>query len=201
MFGLEHRTNNLVESFNGELRKSIPASGNFYKFVDSLRKANTRKHHDLELVYNGVDVYARKGKKLVAWSTKINESQDKLLRGQFSEEAFLDIMTYRFNGTADLASFDRGNIPSDAEPIDDDEDNDNVTDLQAELQLALEMNRRFKDSVTCIICTVARRECLLQKCNHMALCAACCARLRQTEPFSCPVCRSEVTNVIQVIFS
>lgn len=53
VFGMQARTNNLVESHNSRLRSVLPPSGNFYKFADVLATEELRKSHELDLLMKG----------------------------------------------------------------------------------------------------------------------------------------------------
>lgn len=67
VFLQRHRTNNLMESYNSNLRSKIPPSGCFFKFVEFLQKEELIKSKDYITIHaGGIQVYAPKREKTAA---------------------------------------------------------------------------------------------------------------------------------------
>jgi len=52
------------------------------------------------------------------------------------------------------------------------------------------------DEFRCIICSDRRRDVVLVPCGHLSICLTCSNLL--PEPKRCPVCRSDVTQIVKV---
>lgn len=50
VFLKSHRTNNLVESYNSNIRSKIPPSGCFFRFVEFLQKEDLIKSEDYKII-------------------------------------------------------------------------------------------------------------------------------------------------------
>lgn len=48
----------------------------------------------------------------------------------------------------------------------------------------------------CVVCMDQPISTCLRPCGHIALCSKCAARLRQSRPAACPICRSQIESVL-----
>lgn len=89
-----HRTNNLVETYNSDIRSKIPPSGCFFKFLQFLQKEELIKSKDyLTIKAGGTQVYAPQRKKYAERDEFILKNQHKFEYDQrVSVSDFFEIM-------------------------------------------------------------------------------------------------------------
>lgn len=167
VFLQRHRTNNLMESYNSNLRSKIPPSGCFFKFVEFLQKEELIKSKDYITIHaGGIQVYAPKREKTAARDEFILKTQKQLENDQrFSISDFFEHM----NGL--------------------DESDDNCNDSENSSS-----SDNDGDTTFCIVCKVNSRTTLLEPCNELKVCQIC-VQLLLTCP-ACGVTITGTKNVL-----
>lgn len=158
MDGTNTRTNNLVESHNARLGRSISGKTNFYRFVLALAKEENRKSVQfMQLIGGRTGVYDEPVAKYRNRSEAIKTAQRKLADNVVTVQEFLAIITNTQNRSmvVDLASFECNS------GLDDDEVDEETSVHSGD------------DAMLCVICSINRREVLLLPCNHFMICIGC----------------------------
>lgn len=194
------RTTSAIEAYNGVLGRTLPKSGNFFKFTKTIQDEEFMKSRDFEiLVESGGTVGTKiRRKHSVERANKIMEASELLERGSITAMAFLNRMVYPKN-----------NICTDMEPIDDifqeypDCVNDEEKISSDEEWPAIETVAQ-RDNNMCVVCFNNRPNIVLLPCKHLQICSECNLKLQakglaaKTNAYICPVCRQEVEDTIQV---
>lgn len=198
------RTNNLVESHNSQLRRNMNAKGNFYKFIENIQQDENSKSHEMSQVLDGAtQVYPNQRNSMKPRNIKIRKLQNQLSLGELGVEAFLKQVTFFGNNLMDDLASD---LPDEMQNSDDELERELEPEPELEpvvqeeppVNLVLQLDDA-RAKLNCIICVDRRKTRVLQSCGHMALCGECVAELANTPPFTCPICRTDVTSVITAI--
>lgn len=89
VFLQSHRSNNLLESYNSRLRRKLPTSGSFYKFIEFLRTEELVKSREYVMVdEGGTQVYAARKKTYVELDDFIKSHQLKFKRETVYDRIF-----------------------------------------------------------------------------------------------------------------
>ena len=180
VFGLDHKTNNLMESLNARLRKGFKGERKgFWKALDLYKKLTidwtTRELSGLD---NGRIVKRdRRDYKQIA---KIISYEKKLISEAWSTEQFLEASSYLF-----------ANVP---ELDEDEEDESDDEDIQIPAPLVV------VEVPKCIICDTNPRNALIMPCRDMKCCTACVFEIQASVSPLCPVCLGKIDQVIEPFF-
>lgn len=133
VYGLDSRTNNLVESHNSQLSTSISEGSNFFTVIAKLLDDEMLKSHSLNLVLSGrSNVYRPPAKVYVDRSNEIKKMEKNLRDKLISPMQFLDALTNPLNKNVNtnMANFETGNV-SDIEEEEEDVSMDTLTQILA----------------------------------------------------------------------
>lgn len=180
VFLKSYRTNNLVESYNSNIRSKIPPSGCFFKFVEFLQKEELIKSKDYEIIKGGgTQVYAPQRKKYEERDEFITKNQKK-----FDSDQRFSVADF-FETIGELNESDDDEESEDSSLSDGDHDD---------------------DTVFCVVCKLKARTTLLEPCNELKFCQSCVDKImvpqnskdRNIKPI-CPACGVVVTGT-KIVF-
>lgn len=143
VFGLDQRTNNMVESHNASLSKAIKVNSGLFTVISKLKEDEARRSHDFNCVLQGKEgVFRKPCKKYSESSARINAAQNELKDGKISPAELLCRLTQRANKWVDnnLAHFPEG--------VSDDEESDNELDvislMESDPDILTRIQNRYK---------------------------------------------------------
>lgn len=178
-----------MEAYNGVIGKAIEKNGNFFKFVQVIRKEEFFKSRHFNMLCNSGPAVKRRKRRSFKESL-ISNGMMLLEEGKITVSQFLDRMVDTSNG-----------IDSNALPPADYEDEavDSDAESAIEDQNSNDTNRRL-----CVICQENTPTIVLLPCKHLVLCDACNLKLQadaitnDADGYQCPCCRSVVQDNMQV---
>lgn len=178
----------------------MSAKGNFYKFIESLQEDENAKSFEMRQVLDGAtQVYPNQKNTMKTPNIKVRKLQNELNSGELGFEAFLNKVTFLGNKLMDDLATD---LPADVQVSDESDEDVGALESDPELEPAVNLTDQLDDAkkeLNCIICVDRRKTQVLQPCGHMVMFDECVAKLVNTGPLICPICRADVTYVITAI--
>jgi hypothetical protein len=192
------RTNNVLESYHASLRRRVQVSHpNLFSFLGHLQRATVDYMHDAARVSNGLTIRRPKKK-----SSLLNESRIKMCISRFNSGAYNRLQFLKAVSHSMGAHLDEMHLHTSSDNTDD--NNDDEQDEQEEeattgLTSTAQSSSGPDTDDRCEVCLIAQRNShtALVPCGHARFCADCITTLT-TMGQRCPICRSDITMVIQI---
>ncbi|XP_073825748.1 uncharacterized protein [Musca autumnalis] len=183
------RTTSSVEAYNGFLGKLIAKSGNFFKFVGSLRKEEFFKSRHFEILAESGGSSVKRRRRSTK-EARIAEAANLLEKGKINALAFLNRMVFEENAIC------TNMLPMENEVYDEADEDKKDED---EVEQKEESNVRI-----CVVCYDKMPKIVLLPCRHLVVCVECHLKLQavalenNSDTFNCPYCRAVVQETLQI---
>ncbi len=177
-----HSTNNFAESFHSRIkaimRSHRPA---IWAFCAYLTNIITDSEKDLERLDNGLNITRPRKPAYIQNMARRADHKEKFLAGNFTAMEYVTALSHTMD--SNLLLLETGVTAGIGLGTEDEED---VAEPQG------------NPGLVCIVCLAPReRTIMLRPCNHAMLCAPCNDQLA-AQNSSCPYCRGNVTERVEV---
>ena len=184
VFSAENATNNGAEAFHKTLKSVITVHhSNIWKFLSDLNKVILDFELEYQRLEQGFEITRKPKRQTSENATRRNKCKEKLQEGTYSITQYLAAVSATIGGCGKhaLGQFEDINTEiADESNCDDGDDGDDT----------------FHN--TCIICCQPKQGTYaLIPCGHANLCRDC-GRHFIEENMSCPICRTEINDLMQI---
>ncbi|XP_075154199.1 uncharacterized protein LOC142227589 [Haematobia irritans] len=190
------RTTSAVEAYNGVMGKLIEKNGNFFKFVEAIRKEEYFKSRSFQMLCD-IGVPVKKKKKRSSKEAIITDCTHLLDNAKITAMKFIERIVFDksiSDSLRETTPYENTNVVNTDSETDHSED-----EIADEEQIVSNESNR-----SCVVCRGNSPNIVFLPCKHLSVCHECNLKLqanaieRHEEDYKCPCCRHVVQDVMQV---